>query len=65
MKALFGSQDLWEKIIDEFSELTIEVEVTYTVEEKKALREQRKKDSKACFLLYQGLDEPTSRELPK
>ena len=59
MRALFGSQELWELIIDGFTEPTPEVEATYTAEEKKALREQRKKDSKARFLLYQGLDEST------
>ena len=59
MKALFGSQGLWELIVDGFKEPTPEVEAAYTAEEKKALKEQRKKDSKARFLLYQGLDEST------
>ena len=52
MKVLFGSQELWELIIDGLKEPTPEVEAAYTAEEKKALREQRKKDSKARFLLY-------------
>ena len=59
MKALFGSQELWELIVDGFKEPTPEVEAAYTAEEKKALKEQRKKDNKARFLLYQGLDEFT------
>ena len=52
IRALFGSQGLWELIIDGFIEPTTEVEVTYTAEEKKALREQKKKNSKAHFLIY-------------
>ena len=39
MKALFGSQELWELIIDGVKEPTPEVEAAYTVEEKKALKE--------------------------
>ena len=52
IKALFGSQELWELVIDEFKERTSEVKAAYITEEKKALREQRKKDSRAHFLLY-------------
>ena len=63
MKALFVSQELWELIFDGFKEPTPEVEAAYTVEENKALREQKKKDSKAHFLLYQGLDESTFKRV--
>ena len=59
MKVLFGSQELWDLIIDGLQEPTPEVEATYTADDKKALREQKKKDSKVHFLLYQGLDEST------
>jgi hypothetical protein len=59
MRALFGLQDLWELITDGFTEPTEQEEAEYTVNEKKALKEQRKKDKKALFLLYQGLDELT------
>ena len=59
MKALLGSQELCELIMDGFKKPTSEVEAAYTAEEKKALREQRKKDSKAHFLFYQELDEST------
>ncbi|XP_062177031.1 uncharacterized protein LOC133881970 [Alnus glutinosa] len=59
MRALFGFQDLWEVITDGFMEPTKEEEAEYTADEKKALKEQRKKDKKALFLLYQGLDEHT------
>ena len=59
MKALFSSQELQEIIFDRFKEPTLKVEAAYTAEEKKALSEQRKKNGKARFLLYQGLDEST------
>jgi hypothetical protein len=39
MKALFGFQDLWELIIDRFTEPTEEVEVEYTTDKKKAFME--------------------------
>ena len=38
MKTLFGSQELWELIIDGFKEPTPEVEAAYTAEEKEALK---------------------------
>lgn len=44
MRALFGSQDLWELVTDGFTEPTEVEEATYTAYEKKALKEQRKKD---------------------
>ncbi|XP_059436328.1 uncharacterized protein LOC132169286 [Corylus avellana] len=59
MRALFGFQDLWEDITDGFIEPTEEEEAEYTADEKKTLKEQRKKDKKALFLLYQALDEST------
>lgn len=36
----------------QFMEPTEEEEAEYTIDEKKALKEQRKKDKKALFLLY-------------
>ncbi|KAA8524585.1 hypothetical protein F0562_011008 [Nyssa sinensis] len=59
IKALFGSQDLWELVTDGYTEPTQQEEAAYTADEKKTLKEQRKKDKKALFLLYQGLDEST------
>jgi hypothetical protein len=59
MRALFGFQDLWELITDEYTEPTEEEEAEYTVDEKNILKEQRKKDKKFLFLLYQALDEST------
>jgi hypothetical protein len=63
MRALFGFQDLWEVITDGFTEPTKEEEAKYTADEKKALKKQRKKDKKALFLLYQGMDEPTFKKV--
>jgi hypothetical protein len=65
MRALFGFQDLWEVVTDGFTEPTEEEEAKYTADEKKALKEQRKKDKKALFLLYQELDEPTFEKVAK
>ncbi|KAA8537373.1 hypothetical protein F0562_026940 [Nyssa sinensis] len=59
IKVLFGSQDLWELVTDGYTEPTQQEEAAYTADEKKTLKEQRKKDKKALFLLYQGLDEST------
>jgi hypothetical protein len=41
----------------------MEEEVEYTADEKKTLKEQRKKDKKALFLLYQALDESTFKKV--
>ena len=57
MKALFGSQDLWEIVTEGYMEPTAEQEAAYTAEQKIALKDQRKKEKKALFLLYQGVDE--------
>ncbi|XP_059455046.1 uncharacterized protein LOC132185267 [Corylus avellana] len=59
MRALFAFQDLWEVITDGFTEPSGEEEAEYTADENKTLKEQRKKDKKALFLLYQALDEST------
>ena len=56
MKALFGSQELWELVTDGYVEPTSEQEVTYNADQKNLLKDQRKKDKKALFLL---------RKLPK
>ena len=59
MKALFGSQDLWEIVTDGYVEPTMEQEAAYTADQRTVLKDQRKKDKKALFLVYQGLDEST------
>ena len=63
MKALFGSQDLWEIVTEGYMEPTAEQEAAYTAEQKIALKDQRKKDKKALFLLYQGVDESTFEKI--
>ncbi|XXG89956.1 hypothetical protein AAC387_Pa12g1836 [Persea americana] len=44
-------------------EPTAEQEAAYTAEQKIALKDQRKKDKKALFLLYQGVDESTFEKI--
>ena len=44
-------------------EPTTEHEAAYTTEQKAALKDQRKKDKKALFLLYQGVDEGTFEKI--
>ena len=65
MKALFGSQELWELVIDGYVEPTSEQEATYNAEQKNLLKDQKKKDKKALFLLYQGMDESTFEKIAK
>ncbi|XP_058073270.1 uncharacterized protein LOC131221984 [Magnolia sinica] len=59
MKALFGSQDIWEIVTDGYVEPTMEEEALYTANQRAVLKNQKKKDKKALFLVYQGLDEST------
>lgn len=63
MKALFGSHDLWEIVTEGYMEPTADQEAAYTAEQKTALKDQRKKDKKALFLLYQGVDELTFEKI--
>ncbi|XP_023898831.1 uncharacterized protein LOC112010708 [Quercus suber] len=65
MKALFGSQELWELVTDGYVEPTSEQEATYNAEQKNLLKDQRKKDKKTLFLLYQGVDESTFEKIVK
>ena len=51
MKALFGSQELWELITNGYVEPISEQEATYNAEQKNLLKDQRKKDKKTLFLL--------------
>ncbi|XP_038713422.1 uncharacterized protein LOC120007293 [Tripterygium wilfordii] len=61
-KALFGSQDLWDIVNNGYTEPTPKEERAYTAKQKSTLKEQRKKDKKALFLLYQGLDQDDTFE---
>ncbi|XP_038678783.1 uncharacterized protein LOC119980235 [Tripterygium wilfordii] len=62
-KALFGSQDLWDIVSNGYIEPTPEQESAYTQEQKNILKDQRKKDKKALFLLYQGLEDDTFEKI--
>ena len=58
MRALFVSQDLWELVEDGFVEPADEQTFNVlTQAEKDVLKNNRKKDSKALFLLYQAVNE--------
>ncbi|KAJ0967664.1 hypothetical protein J5N97_024581 [Dioscorea zingiberensis] len=63
MKALLGSQELWEIVTEGYEEPTAEQEAAYSREQKGILKEQRKRDKKALFLLYQGVDESTFEKI--
>jgi SOS response regulatory protein OraA/RecX len=56
---LFGSQDLYEIVSTGFVEPTPEQEATYIADQKATLKDQRKKDKKVLYLLYQGFDDST------
>lgn len=62
-KALFGSQDLWEIVSNGCIEPSSEEETLYTAEQKTVLKDHRKKDKKALFLLYQGLEDDTFEKI--
>lgn len=55
MKALLGSKNFWEIIDRGFVEL--QDETTLMVNQREALRDSRKMDKKALFIIYPGLDE--------
>ena len=58
MKDMFSSQDIWELVENGFQELVDAV--TYnalTHAEKDALRDNRKKDSKSLFYIFQAVHE--------
>ena len=55
MKALLGAHDVWEVVEKGYSEPENEASLTTT--QKENLKDSRKKDKKAIFLIYQALDE--------
>ena len=58
MKVLLGSQDVWELVEKGYEEpKTKEDEEKLSETQKAALKEFRKRDKKALFLIYQGIDE--------
>ncbi|CAN6727697.1 unnamed protein product [Malus baccata var. baccata] len=56
-KALFGSQELCEIVSSGYVVPTAEQEAAYTAEQRNTLKDLRKKDQKALYLLYQGLED--------
>ncbi|XP_016742956.1 uncharacterized protein [Gossypium hirsutum] len=64
MKALLGSQDCWDVVEKGYVELENAVaEVALTNEEKSVLKEARKKDKRALFFIFQGVDESTFEKI--
>ncbi|KAJ0018098.1 hypothetical protein Pint_12331 [Pistacia integerrima] len=62
----YGIQsDLWDIVNLGFTDPTPEEEETYTPEQRNALKDHRKKDKKALFLLYQGLDDEHLRKFQR
>ena len=57
MKVLLGSQDVWEFVEDGFAEPSPAEEGAMNAEGRKQLKERRKKEKKALFTIYQGLDD--------
>ncbi|URD79807.1 hypothetical protein MUK42_23021 [Musa troglodytarum] len=57
MKVLLGSQDVWEFVENEFVEPSPIEEGAMNTEARKQLKDRRKKEKKALFTIYQGLDD--------
>ncbi|XP_052197284.1 uncharacterized protein LOC127804461 [Diospyros lotus] len=58
MKVFLGSLDIWEIVEDGYDEpKNVTDEAALTAGAKKELKEQRKKDKKALYTIYQGVDE--------
>ncbi|TYH24254.1 hypothetical protein ES288_A03G077400v1 [Gossypium darwinii] len=64
MKALLGSQDCWDVVKEGYVEpKNAATEVALTNEEKRVLKEARKKDKRALFFIFQGVDESTFEKI--
>lgn len=59
MKALFGSQDLWEIVNDGFENPSDETKAALTKEKEDELKENLNKDQRALFFIYAGLNRET------
>ncbi|KAK4258396.1 hypothetical protein QN277_007851 [Acacia crassicarpa] len=64
MKTLLGSQDIWDLVEDGYTEpANAAAEAALTDAQRKTLKESRKKDKKALFLIFQGVDESTFEKI--
>ncbi|XP_028076310.1 uncharacterized protein LOC114278465 [Camellia sinensis] len=64
MQVLLASQDLWELLDRGYDEpTTIEDEGNLNDAQKTALKDSRKRDKKALYLLYQGIDESSFEKI--
>lgn len=54
---------MWEIVSNGYTEPSSEEEALYTTEQKTVLKDHRKKDKKALFLLYQGLEDDTFEKI--
>ncbi|XP_063939708.1 uncharacterized protein LOC108199735 [Daucus carota subsp. sativus] len=59
MKELLGFYDIWDIVESGYNEHTKVAEVALSDAEKTALNGCRSKNNKACFMIYQGIDEST------
>ncbi|KHN13313.1 hypothetical protein glysoja_038817, partial [Glycine soja] len=60
MKALLGAQDVWDIVENDFEE---QDEASLSQGVKETLKESRKRDKKALFLIYQSVDEDTFEKI--
>ncbi|XP_020108580.1 uncharacterized protein LOC109724243 [Ananas comosus] len=63
MKALLGSQDLWELVKIGYQEYTEQEEAAFIIARRNDLKDSRKKDKRELFYLYQAVDELTFEKI--
>ena len=61
MKALLGAHDVWDIMEKDF--IVLENEATLITGQKENLKDLKKKESKAKYLIFQSLDEDTFEKL--
>ena len=59
MKELLHFYDVWDIVESGYDEFTSAAEVALSEAEKTTLNGCRSKNNKACFMIYQGVDEST------
>jgi len=64
MKVLLSSQDIWDIVEDGYTEpADADAEAALSNAQKTVLKESRKRDKKALFLIFQGVDESTFEKI--